>query len=74
MKDEIKAIMADVLGVDVDAIDESTSTENTETWDSVAHVNLIAALEQSFDVTFEIAEIEAIVSFGKIVEALQRRR
>jgi acyl carrier protein len=73
MHDDIKAIMADVLNIDPDSIDESTSSDTVETWDSLAHINLVSALEQRFTVTLDVEEIEAMLSFTAIVETLERR-
>ncbi len=49
--------------------DESTF-EDVPEWDSVAHVNLISALEERFAVKFSVAEIVELNSVGAIREAL----
>jgi acyl carrier protein len=73
MHDEIKAIIADVLGVEADMIDESASMETIESWDSLAQINIVAALEQRFGVTFEVSEIETMLSYPVIVEMIESR-
>ena len=42
-------------------------------WDSFAHVNLIVAIEEAFDVTFTTTEIGAIKSVGDIIRALEAK-
>ncbi len=69
----IKQIMADVLRVDVDTIDEHTCMRNLGTWDSLAHINLITAIEQEIDANFDIDDIEQMVSFGEILNVLEKR-
>ena len=69
----IKQIMADVLSVDAETIDEQTCMRNLGTWDSLAHINLITAIEQEFDTTFDIDDIERMVSFGEIMNVLEKR-
>jgi acyl carrier protein len=32
----------------------------------LAHINLITALEEEFDITFDVAEIESMLSFKAI--------
>ena len=71
MGDQIKQIMADVLDLEAECIDESTTQDNTPNWDSLNHVNLIIAVEQEFDLTFSPEEIEGMTSFRKIVETLE---
>ena len=73
MQDEVKAIMADVLGIDPSSIDDNSSTDTIETWDSLAHINLVSALEQNFNVKLEVSEIETMISFSAIIETLEQR-
>jgi len=73
MEDQIKQIMADVLDLDADYIDTSTSQDNTPNWDSLNHINLIIAVEQEFDTTFSPEEIELMTSFIDVVETLERK-
>jgi acyl carrier protein len=74
MHDEIKAIMADVLDIDVSSISESTTMEDIESWDSLAHVKLVTALESGLDVMLDVSEIETMTSFRAIVDVLSRHR
>lgn len=73
MHDEIKAIMADVLGIEPAMIDDSASMETIESWDSLAQINIVAALEQRFGVTFEVSEIEMMLSYTTIIEMIESR-
>ncbi len=50
-----------------------TDTDGPQTnplWDSVAHLNLVLALEAEFDVAFSTAEIPQLTSVGKLRERL----
>jgi acyl carrier protein len=67
----IKRVMADVLGIDQHSIDEGTSMDGVAAWDSLSHIQLCVGLEQEFDVSLDVAEIEHMVSYRKIVEILQ---
>jgi acyl carrier protein len=73
MEELIRQVMADVLDLDVKAIDESTCQDNTASWDSLNHINLVAALEQEFDVAFDVSEMESMLSFSDIVEVLRAK-
>lgn len=66
MEDRIKSVMADILNLDPARIGSDTSMDAVESWDSLAHINLITALEEEFDVTFDVAEIESMLSFKDI--------
>jgi len=69
---KIKRVMAEVLGTTPGAIGESTSPANTETWDSLRHMNLIVALECAFGVTFDDDVLGELTSFRAIVDELER--
>jgi acyl carrier protein len=72
--DEVRRVVADVLGVDPSALGPDASPETVPAWDSVQHVSLIIALEQEFAVRFAPDEIEEAVSLGAILELLRRKR
>jgi acyl carrier protein len=73
LEQQVKQVMADILGVDSDSIDVSTAKDSTASWDSLNHINLIVALEQEFQVSFDVTEIESMLSFSDILETLERK-
>jgi acyl carrier protein len=74
MEQKVREIMADILQLDPDAIEGSTSHDNTATWDSLNHINLITALEQEFGTTFDVGEIESMLSFDDILNVLAAKQ
>ncbi|MBF0381426.1 MAG: acyl carrier protein [Magnetococcales bacterium] len=73
MEDKIKKLMGDVLDVDAQSIDESTSMDTLASWGSLAHLNICFAVEQEFAIRLEIKEMESMVSYVNIVAVLQAR-
>ena len=73
MEDQVKQVIADVLALDAKAIDEFTVKDSTASWDSLNHINLIVALEQEFQVSFDVSEIESMQSYSEILETLARK-
>jgi acyl carrier protein len=67
VKEQIAKIMAVVFEVNVDSINENTSADNIETWDSLRHMNLILALEEEFNVTIPDEEVGNLMNF-KLIE------
>jgi acyl carrier protein len=63
----VEAVVSRVFGVDVD---EDSSPETVEGWDSMGHLNLVAALEKSFDVSIDIGDAMEMVSVRRIKEIL----
>ena len=59
---QIRIILAGLLDLEVSEINKDTCTENTEKWDSLAHMNLIVALEGEFGIRFEDDMLERLSS------------
>jgi acyl carrier protein len=67
LKEKIVNIMAVVFEVNVDLIDEDSSADSIETWDSLRHMNLILALEEEFNVSIPDEEVGNLMNF-KLIE------
>jgi acyl carrier protein len=63
---KLKQVMATVLGVSPDAIGPQTSQDTLKAWDSLKHMNLVLALEQSFDVEIPDEDAAEITSYALI--------
>lgn len=74
MDQQIKDVLATVLRIDATQINEDTTTESVESWDSLQHINLIVAIEEEFDVQFEDGEIINMTSFSAIKEAVAAKQ
>ena len=66
--ERLRRVFADVFGIEADALTDDDSPQTVEGWDSVAHLNLVLALEGEFAIQFEAEEIPALVSFRTICE------
>jgi|TARA_B100001964_G_C14187546_1_gene579399 acyl carrier protein len=53
MESRIKKVMSNVLNIDIALINNNTSPDNVENWDSLKHMNLIIALEEEFEFEFD---------------------
>jgi acyl carrier protein len=70
MSDAIKAVMAQVLQVDAKSIDEGTSTDSVERWDSLRHMQLILALEDEFGIQFPDEMIPDLLNYAALEAAV----
>ena len=57
MEEKIKQLFADVLQVEMSVISDVTTPENLLQWDSLNHLNLIAAFEEEFQIDIEPEDI-----------------
>lgn len=70
MKEKINAIFKDVIGVDPGAPGVSLIYNETPGWDSVAHMTLVAGLEDAFDCMLDMDDILDMSSYEKVVEIM----
>ena len=68
----VEEVVSRVFGVEPSGIDDSSSPESVEGWDSMGHLNLVAALEQDFNVSIDIGDVMEMVSVKRIREILSQ--
>lgn len=66
IKEKVKDVMSLVLETDKSQIQEDSSTDSIENWDSLRQLNLIIALEEAFNVSIPDEEVGNMVNY-KIV-------
>jgi acyl carrier protein len=54
-------------------VTDTLSRDDLESWDSLGHIRLIAAVEEVFKMSFTIDEIEGVNSIGQIVQVITER-
>ena len=69
-KDRIINVMSSVFGVSIDNIDDNTSPDTLESWDSLKHMNLIIALEEEFLVDLSDEDIIEMINYKLIFHRL----
>lgn len=67
MEEKLKEIMASIFEVAPDEIHEQSSSDDLEKWDSLHHMNLIAAIEEEFGVEFDEEEMLEMINFKLIL-------
>ena len=73
MEERLKKIISKTLGVSVDKIADDFSQNDCEKWDSLRHLDLVIALEQDYDISFEPEEIAEMLSFKAIRDCLKNK-
>ena len=52
IEDRIKNVMSAVFEISIEEINDESSPDTIELWDSLKHLNLVLALEEEFNVQF----------------------
>jgi len=68
--DRIIAVMSAVFELPADEINDESSPDSIDSWDSLRHMNLVMALEEEFEKEFADDEILEMVNYKLIQEII----
>ena len=71
MEEKILEILKETF--ELDSVDKTCSQQTCPAWDSMGQLNLVADLEDAFDVTLEPEEIGTMTSYDDIVRILREK-
>lgn len=69
---KVKDILSAIIDVPVDQISDDATMDDLESWDSLAQMNLVIALEEEFQVTIPDDEVGTLLSMQLIVALLNQ--
>jgi len=67
---EVQEIFRDVLDEPDLVLSRQSNAENVPEWDSLAHVNLITAIEKKYKVKFALGELQNLKHMGDLLDLL----
>jgi acyl carrier protein len=73
-KDRIQEIVRQTLADDFVELSESTTAADVPGWDSLAHVTIMFAIEQEFDVRFSEEEFSGFANVGELERMTEDKR
>lgn len=68
--EKLTAAFVEALQIDAAQVVDGLEYNTIKEWDSVAHMTLVAALEEQFDIMFDTDDIIDMSSVGKAKEIL----
>lgn len=71
MKEKLAGIFCTVLRLTPEDIKSNPTFGKTERWDSLKHMNLVASIEQAFEIELSLDEIVAMRSFEESCSILK---
>jgi acyl carrier protein len=72
MAKPLEDIFSETLGIDRQRVVDSLEYNSIKEWDSVAHMALIAALEEAYDIMLETEDVIDMSSVGRAREILAK--
>ena len=73
MSEKLYQIISEVFNIEIGKIDETTSPESLEQWDSFNFYVLLNEIEKEFNIKFDIDETLEIKKIGDFKLLLQKR-
>ncbi len=67
----LASLIADLLEFDELKLTRATTPNAVNGWDSLAHVRIIVAAEQAFEVRFTTGEIASLTTVGDLVDLIK---
>jgi acyl carrier protein len=72
MKEKLRALFADVLEVESSMIPDNLAYSGIPEWDSVAHMAIIAEIEDVFDIMIDTDDVIGMSSFAIACDTVLR--
>lgn len=67
---KLDIIFQDVFDDDSIFVNENTTANDIEDWDSLEHINLIVAIEKIFAIKFNMGEVNTMKNVGEMVDII----
>lgn len=71
--ERLNAVFREVFDDDNILLNESTTSDDIEDWDSLEHINLIEAVEHEFNLRFKMKEVSGMKNVGEMAEIIFER-
>ena len=68
--EQLQPIFQDILDQPDLVITRESNAQNVEDWDSLAHINLITAIEKHFKVKFALGDLQELKNVGEMVDLI----
>ncbi len=68
--DGVQDIFRDIFDEDDMVIEDKTSSDDIEDWDSLNHINLVSAIEKEFEIRFALGELMALKDVGAMIDLM----
>lgn len=70
---ELDALFRDMFDDESIDLTPETTADDIEDWDSLAHINLLVAIEARFGIKFRTAEVESMHNVAHLVAAIEQK-
>lgn len=69
----VEEIFREELEIDDLVLNNETTAEDVEGWDSLSHIQLVAAMEEAFGIEFSSREILSWDNVGDLIDSIEKK-
>ena len=70
---KLTKVFREVFDDDSIELTPETTANDMDDWDSIEHINLIAAVEDAFGMRFQMREVSGMKNVGEMVQIIESR-
>ncbi len=67
---KLNEVFQDVFDAESITVTETTTADDIEEWDSLEHINLLAAVEQEFGMKFNMGQVVSMKNVGEMADII----
>lgn len=71
--EKLNEVFRDVFDDEEITVTETTTADDIEDWDSLEHINLLAAVEQEFGIKFNMGQVVSMKNVGEMAEIIMSK-
>ena len=71
--ERLNKVFRDVFDDDDITVTETTTSADIDDWDSLEHINLVAAVEQEFGMKFTMGQVVTMKNVGGMVDIILQK-
>jgi acyl carrier protein len=71
--DKMEEIFTDIMDLKDIKLNDETSADDIEEWDSLSHIQIIVAIEKAFGIKFSSQEMITWKNVGDMVDCIQNK-
>ena len=68
--EKLNEIFQDVFDDESIIVDDSTTADDIDGWDSLTHINLLGTIEDEFDIKFDMKDVVHLGNVGEMVDLI----
>lgn len=73
IRERLNQVFIDLFDDESIVLSDETTANDIEDWDSLEHINLIVAIEQEFNIKFNMNEVTTMKNVGEMIDIIASR-